>query len=243
MDGVSRAVGSPAHVRWRGRLVAIRLTLSILGEIEQYILASRKSPLAMYREVESTLQRGAKPIVHDAAMELALKDNVATLEDIQEFISSREGVALVVWINTRDLPRGSFSFEECREWAESLDASGLAEVTLRLLQAGGIDEGSNLDWTYKKEDASGRKGARVPWRKILRESFDEHGILPAGFGDLTLYQLQTLTRDKREVTNKITFSPNAVPEEILRMTPAERLAWKAKASLAGRSYAELYGDE
>lgn len=234
MDGVSRAVGSPAHVTWRGQLQPMRLTIGILGEVEQFLLAERVSPMQLFRGVIGKLHRDAVPAVHDAAMELEIKDNVATMEDIQSFLSSPAGVALVVWINLRD--RTGETYEEASEEAARIGVEGCQRIGERLLQAGGIDERANLDWVLKKCDANG--GGRVQWRKILREAFDEHGILPVEFAGMTIYQFQLLTREKKELQGKLTIPIG----EAVKMSLEERKNWRLKAVLRGRDWQSLYGE-
>ena len=237
MDGVSRAVGSPAHVMWRGHLQPMRLTIGILGEVEQFLLAERVSPMQLFRGVIGKLHRDAVPAVHDAAIELEIKDNVATLEDIQSFLSSPAGVALVVWINLRD--RAGETYEEAAEEAERIGVDGCQRIGERLLQAGGIDERANLDWVLKKCDVGdGVGGGRVQWRKILREAFDEHGIMPVEFADMTIYQFQMLTREKKELQGKLT-----IPiDEAMKMSLEERKNWRLKAVFRGRDWQSLYGE-
>jgi hypothetical protein len=225
---------------WRGQLQPMRLTIGILGEVEQFLLAERVSPMQRFREVSSKVHRDAVPAIHDAAIELEIKDNVATLEDIQSFLSSPAGVALVVWINLRD--KTGETYEEAKEESELIGVDGCQRIGERLLQAGGIDERANLDWVLKKCDAngvdSGGSGSRVQWRKILREAFDEHGILPVEFADMTIYQFQMLTREKKELQGKLT-----IPiDEAMKMSLEERKNWRLKSVLRGRDWQSLYGE-
>ena len=65
-----------------GHLTPIRVTLDVIGEIEQFILASRPDPMDMVRDVAilSVVSEDAYAAVHNEAVALAIdgKDRKST---------------------------------------------------------------------------------------------------------------------------------------------------------------------
>lgn len=233
MDGLGRAVGAPSHIMWRGRLTPIRLRLHELGEIEQYLLAMRPNPLGLFRGIAKFLSPAAIASVHDEAMALAVENNGSTLEDLQVFLLSREGVAFVIWLNQRD--RDEWGYEETLAEVKTLGDDALDEISSRIMQAGGIDEFAHCDWPHMSDDG---ERSRINWRRLLRESFDEHGDMPDEFGRQTLYQIQTVGRDKKDITARARIAV----DEYKSLDAEQRKEMRLSARCRGRTWSSLYGD-
>lgn len=162
-----------------GHLTPIRVTLDVIGEIEQFILASRPDPMDMVRDVAilSVVSEDAYAAVHNEAVALAIDGNHVKPDEFQEFIKTREGVAFVVWVNIR----GSFlvSFEDVSQAVAKWDAREFANAVEQIAQAGGFDRLGSLDWYASDDD--GKPYERTNWRLLMRDAFENFGVMPSEF--------------------------------------------------------------
>ncbi len=231
MDGIGRAVGAPAHIMWDGRLTPIRVTMAVIGEMEQFILATRPDPMEMVRDaaILAYVNEDVYAAAHNTAVELAINSNHVKPDEFQEFLRSREGVSLVVWINLRDDKR--WTFERVSKAVAGLSDVELKDTIERITLAGGFDRHGSLDWILGEGDSEGAKD-RTNWRLLLRDAFENLGVMPDEFGRLTIYQVQTLVRDKNEIEGVVRLKR----EEAFAMTKEERVEYVRNRKLAGRHY-------
>lgn len=142
MDGIGRAVGAPSHVEIEGRTYTVRFTADVIGELENYLLSKRKSPLKLVQEVIESLPPDLQKHLLSEALQVASKHNYVTIHEIQDFMQSREGTAVWLWINLRTQDDG-MTLERCRDLVLQLDEAKLQQIQEAQALAGGVDELGN----------------------------------------------------------------------------------------------------
>jgi len=213
MDGLNRAMGAPAHWRYKGRTIPIRFTLGMIGEIENWIIESSPSPYVVIEQLAWQEDDAAKIYEIADRQAVAMQPQFA---DLDSFLESRAGIAFVLWLNVRD---GGDACEDVLKHVEELPATEVDSLRRAIYMAGGIDRMASLDWKASAEqqkDADADKFYR--WRRVLQGAFESHGVMPEAFLNMTFYQLRTITSDKGALSSSI-----KVPRsQWFSMTPEER---------------------
>lgn len=226
MDGLCRAIGAPAHHRYKGRVVTIRLTLAMLGEIENWMIQSKPSPYALISQLEVTADM--TELADRCAVQLQ-----PTFADLDKFLKTREGASVALWINVRD---SGESYERVRDEVEAYDDEQLDSLRQSLYMAGGIDRYARLDWPVADmEGGESGKPSIIRWRLMMREAFEANGSTPDMFGDLTIYQFRTITSDKSSLGG----GGKINKAKWFAMTPEQRRQFIKNR----KSKRELYGSE
>lgn len=139
---LARATGSPSHITVGGKTYAIKIDMGVIGELEQWMLARRKNPLEIARANLAGLDTDMKKYLLDRALERAIEHRAVSFEDVGEFMSSREGVSVIFWINMRrDSP--GMAFEEAERLIATLSDEEIAKAGQAIARAGGVDELGN----------------------------------------------------------------------------------------------------
>lgn len=147
-DDLGRAAGSGVPIRFGDEdLVLPAITMEIIGEVRQYLLSLRKSPQQVFREFVVELGDLLTPEDKEKMLADSLKAarelNFVRDEELQAYLNSTEGLAMVFWLAFERRYPGKFTRDDVAKIMMSLGPADVARMFELMDQASGMGDQGN----------------------------------------------------------------------------------------------------
>lgn len=221
MDGAARALGCACPITLQNTTYLLEpLTIGRLGILEAHILAQREYPTDCLLQMHN-----ASKVMVQALYERALADlrrdklsRIVTVHDLNAYLFSDEGVVMAAWLCLRPNHPDVFATYQ-QTHAILLDASEQERFyMLRVRQmVSGLDLLARLDWENESPQQPLKKSdiyRPTSWRKLIRDFAEGLFYSLDDIKQLTLYQLNIYTSDKKALGGLQKLSPAEAMQKV-----------------------------
>jgi len=141
--GLNRATAAPQLMELGGETYEIHpLTMQDFGMLENAYLERKPNPLKAVVELKGQLPDDDYKELLERAYKDATKANKATPDEIQEWLETREGITMSMWLSIRK-GRKDFTMDDCELLITEIGEKQLADLQETQAAVSGIDELGN----------------------------------------------------------------------------------------------------
>lgn len=200
MESLSRAVGSPLPLWVAGQLRLVKpLTLSMFGSIEMYLLNARELQQDIVLRFIDTLDAPALELLQFAIDADNKRLHYLPTEELDDFMSSVDGVTLCLWLMTRDT-EPTWDYEAIYDHLRMSDEEEQFRLTRAIASVSGLDKQAEQDWKVVGGTGGEETKRRMNWKHLVRKMCEAYlGMTPELIGNMTLYNLRALTAEEGNV--------------------------------------------
>ncbi|MHC4406551.1 MAG: hypothetical protein ACYTG0_43555 [Planctomycetota bacterium] len=144
MSDLPRAAASGVPVNFKGETVLVApLTIRDLGTIKQHLLKGWVNPIGLVLPVVKDLPESLAREMLTRAYDDARNPEKVSDADVDQFMSSIEGVAYQLWLSLRHNYQDKYSLEDVWDGLDGMSPEDLEAMRAAASQASGMDDLGN----------------------------------------------------------------------------------------------------